>query len=127
MPMIDISFDTYKHLTLLRAREEVTYDDVIRGLLKLPTTLPEVQRAPEKKAWSFKSITLPHGTELRANYKGKTYEAGVVDGVWMQNGQPQTSPSAAANAITGNSVNGWTFWEAKLPDQHRWRALASLR
>ena len=127
MPMIDISFDTYKQLTLLRSSEDVTYDDVIRGLLKLPATSPAKQSEPDKKAWSYKGVTLPHGTDLRANYKGTTHVAKIVDGEWIQNGQAQTSPSAAADAITGNSVNGWTFWEAKFPDQSRWRILKSLR
>jgi hypothetical protein len=126
MPMIDISFDTYKQLTLLRSSEDVSYDDVIRSLLKLPPTAPE-QSKPERKAWSYKGVTLPHGTDLRANYKGATHVAKIVDGEWIQSGEPQTSPSAAANAITGNSVNGWGFWEAKLPDQHRWRTLESFR
>jgi hypothetical protein len=70
---------------------------------------------------------LPHGTELRANYKGITHVAKIGDGEWIQNDQAQTSPSAAADAITGNSVNGWTFWEAKLPGEHRWRLLKSMR
>jgi hypothetical protein len=127
MPMIDISFDTYKQLTLLRSSEDVSYDDVIRDLLKLPPAAPAEQSKPEKKAWSYKNVTLPHGTDLRATYKGTTHVAKIIDGEWIQNEQAQTSPSAAADAITGNSVNGWTFWEAKLPDQHRWRLLKSLR
>lgn len=127
MPTIDISFDAYKQLTLLRASEDVTYDDVIRKLLKLPAASPATVSTPEKKAWSYKAVTLPHGTELRTTYKGTSYVAKIVDGVWMQDGQPQTSPSAAATAITGNGVNGWTFWEAKLPDQSRWRVLDALR
>jgi hypothetical protein len=125
--MIDISFDTYKQLTLLRSSEDVTYDEVIRSLLKIPPVTPAEQSKPEKKAWSYKSITLPHGTDLRATYKGTTHIAKIVDGEWIQNGAAQTSPSAAANAITGNSVNGWDFWEAKLPDHPRWRLLNSLR
>lgn len=70
---------------------------------------------------------MPHGTDLRANYKGATHVAKIVDGEWIQNGHPQSSPSAAANVITGNSVNGWDFWEVKLPDHPRWRVLNSLR
>jgi len=125
--MIDISFDTYKQLTLLRPSEDVSYDDVIRGLLNLPLVAPAELSRPDKKAWSYKSVSLPHGTDLRASYKGATHVAKIVDGEWIQDGAPQTSPSAAANAITGNSVNGWDFWEAKLPDTSRWRVLNSLR
>jgi hypothetical protein len=124
--MIEISFDTYKALTIRRASEATTYDDVIRDLLKLPS-LETAQPQTEMKAWASKGVTLPHGTDLRANYKGTTHVAKIIDGEWMQNGKAQTSPSAASDAITGNSVNGWTFWEARLPGEDRWRLLKSFR
>ena len=37
------------------------------------------------------------------------------------------SPSEAAHVVTGTSVNGWTFWEARLPGESRWRLLKSMR
>lgn len=126
MPMIDISFDTYKELTMRRANETVTYDDVIRELLKLKPKI-HAATAPTKKPWIYKGVTFPHGTELRANYKGAIHTAKIEDGEWIQNGQVRSSPSEAAHAVTGNSVNGWSFWEAKLPGEDRWRVLKSMR
>src|SRR5689334_14084607 len=116
MPMIDVSFDTYKALTMRRATEAVSYDDVIRELLKLPpTSQPAGPPEGGLKVWAYGGASLPHGTALRANYKGTTYIAQIEDGQWIQDGTPQTSPSAAARTISGNSVNGWDFWEARLP------------
>lgn len=128
--MLDISFDTYKHLTMLRSHEDETVDDVIRQLLKLPPATKQQQDAAapvSKKAWVYKNASLPHGTELRATHKGATHLAEIVDGEWMQNGVRQTSPSAAGFAVTGNGVNGWIFWKAKVPGQARWRKLATFR
>ena len=126
--MIDISFDTYKALTMRRVTESVTYDDVIRKLLELPpATQPAQQVSNDAKAWAYKGVSLPDGTALRANYKGATHVAKISNGQWIQNDTPQTSPSAAAYAITGNSVNGWDFWEARLPGEDRWRSLSKFR
>ena len=129
MPMIDITFDTYKALTMRRATEAVSYDDVIRDLLKLPPANPPSARenSENKKAWAYRGANLPHGTALRANYKGTTHIAHIADGEWIQDGSKQTSPSAAAFAITNNSVNGWDFWEARLPGEDRWRLLSMFR
>lgn len=127
MPMVEISFDTYKHLTLRRDNEAVTYDDVIRDLLKLPRIGATASAQPAKKGWSYKGVTFPHGTELRANYKDAVHSARIDDGEWIQGDTPMHSPSEAAHAVTGTSVNGWTFWEARLPGEDRWRLLKSMR
>ena len=127
MPMIEISFDTYKQLTLRRADETVSYDDVIRDLLKLPRISATASTKPLKKAWTNKGVTFPHGTELRANYKGEIHTARIDDGEWMQGETKMNSPSEAAHAVTSTSVNGWTFWEARLPGEDRWRLLKSMR
>jgi hypothetical protein len=51
----------------------------------------------------------------------------VNSGALVLHGQRFDSPSAAAMSITGSAVNGWTFWEYKLPGQDRWQILKSLR
>ena len=35
--------------------------------------------------------------------------------------------NAAARAITGNSVNGWDFWEAKQPGEESFTSLKALQ
>jgi hypothetical protein len=126
MPMIEISFDTYKQLTLRRADETVSYDDVIRDLLKLPR-IGATSTQPAKKGWTYKGVTFPHGTELRAHYKGEAHTARIDEGEWIQGETTMNSPSEAAYTVTGNNVNGWTFWEARLPGENRWRLLKSMR
>ena len=128
MPMIEVSFDTYKELTMRRANEGVTYDDVIRKLMKLPPMgSTQTPQSSGKKSWTYKGVTFPHGTELRANYKGTLHTAKIEDGEWLQDGETRNSPSEAAHAITKTSINGWTFWEARLPGEDRWRILKSMR
>ena len=123
----DISFDIYKQLTLRRADETVTYDDVVRDLLKLPRVGTTASTQPAKKGWTYKSVTFPHGTELRANYKGAIHTARIDDGEWIQGDTTMNSPSEAAHAVTGNSVNGWTFWEARLPGENDWTTIKWMR
>jgi hypothetical protein len=57
------------------------------------------------------------GTELHHSgrlYPDRSITATVVkDGIRLR-GQVFPTPSAAAQEVTGNSVNGWLFWH--LPD-----------
>jgi rubrerythrin len=63
---------------------------------------------------------LTAGTRLEAKYRGQHYEAEVGTGADFYTltaaperdlqGRHFKSLSKAANAITGNSVNGWRFW-----------------
>jgi hypothetical protein len=126
VPSIDVDFDVYKALTNLRATEEVTYNDVIRGLLKLE---PEPRAKPSGRGGAvFKGVSFPDGTQFRVTYKGKTYTAEIRDGKWIgSDGEYRNSPSEAAHAITGTSVNGWRFWHAKRPGDPSWRVLSDFR
>ena len=58
---------------------------------------------------------LEAGMQLVAKHKGDTHTAEVVmlDGkpcFKLSDGATYQSPSSAAKAITGTSVNGWRFW-----------------
>lgn len=54
---------------------------------------------------------LPIGARLSGTHKGSTYEAVVQsDGGLLHNGHFFGSPSGAASAVTGTSVNGWIWW-----------------
>lgn len=133
MATIDVDFDVFKALTMRRSSEEVTENDVLRELLRLPPlglsesrVGPSAQIANEND-WIAKGVRLPPGTEVRATYKGKTYLARVENGALLLNGERFDTPSAAAMSITKNPVNGWTFWEARVPGQTSWRMLKALR
>jgi hypothetical protein len=131
MNTIEIDFDVYKALTLRRASEEVTHNDVLRELLKLgpkngtrstPPSPPQVEGD-----WETKGIRFPAGTEFRASYKGRTILGRVEGAALVVNGQRFDSPSAAAMSITGNAVNGWTFWECRIPGKNSWQMIKSVR
>jgi predicted CopG family antitoxin len=131
MKTIEIDFDVFKALTARRSSEDVTENDVLRELLGLPRKKgASAFPAPETPApddWIAKGVRFPAGTEFRAHYKGQTYLARVAEGALVFNGQSFDNPSPAAMQITGNPVNGWTFWECRLPGQTRWQMLKSLR
>lgn len=127
MESISIDFDVFKALTLRRAAADVTYNDVLRELLNLPPanrshSLP----AGANGDWVAKGISFPEGTQFRARYKGRMYEAEARASALVYAGKRFKSPSAAAIEITGNSVNGWKFWECRRPGELDWTPMFSL-
>jgi hypothetical protein len=129
MYSIDVDFEVYKQLTVRRATERVTYNDVIRELLGLKKA--PVQAAGLNGAsggdWTIKGVRFPSGTVLRAEYKGKDYAATVEGGALVLDGKRFSSPSAAAVSITKAPVNGWVFWKCRFPGQSDWILIKSLR
>lgn len=146
---IEIDFEVFKALTALRQTEADSYNLVIRRLLKLPNhaeekeagmfldyLLAENQKPLKNKgffdrlregAW-FNGVNFPEGTKFRATYKGQTYHATVKGSKWVGlDGAVRSSPSDAANAITGTNVNGWRFWYAQRPDDSEWKRLDKLK
>jgi hypothetical protein len=128
MNTIEIDFDVFKALTVRRPSEAVSYNDVLRELLGLEPTdsAPETPKGSSNGDWVTKGVRIPAGTEFRATYKGKVVVARAEHGALLVNGKSFNSPSAAAVSITGNPVNGWTFWECRLPGGS-WRMLKTLR
>jgi hypothetical protein len=129
MPTIEVDFDVFKALTVRRPSEEVTENDVLRQLLGLPAKRPATAApaSPAPGDWIVKGVRFPSGAEFRATYKGQTYLGRVEGGALLLGGKRYDTPSAAAMSITGNPVNGWTFWEARLPGQAGWRMIKALR
>lgn len=130
MTTINIDFDVFKALTLRRASEDVSYNDVLREVLGLGPKKGSASPAPATPGageWVSKGVRFPGGTEFRATYKGQTALGRVEAGALVVNGKRFESPSAAAVAITGNPVNGWTFWECRFPGKSSWQMLKSLR
>ena len=130
MHAIDVDFEVYKQLTVRRATEQVTHNDVIRELLGLKKGASTSSAGPGTTAvqdWTSKGVRFPVGTAFRAEYKGKQYTATVENGGLVLNGERFLSPSAAAMAITQSPVNGWIFWDCKLPGQSTWKLRKTLR
>ncbi len=131
MTTIEIDFDVFKELTVRRTTESVSYNDVLREVLGLnPMQAPATTLAPERVSaggWTTKGVVIPEGTEFRANHKGKTTIGKVQSGSLIVNGQSFDSSSSAAGSITGTSVNGWIFWECRLPGKMSWQLMKTLR
>lgn len=129
MRTIEVDFDVYKALMLRRPSEDVSENDVLRDLLQLPRKKgPSAAPAgPTPGDWITKGVRFPAGTEFRAHYKGQTYLGRVESGALLLNGKRYDSPSSAAVSITGSAINGWRFWEARLPGEASWKMIESLR
>ncbi len=129
MPTIEVDFDVYKAITARRPSEDVSNNDVLRQLFHLGSrsTVTKGVAHSDPSDWFVKGVRLPVGTEFRATHKGKIYQARVADGALQLDDQSFGSVSAAAVHITGNPVNGWKFWQVRLPGQSGWRALDGLR
>jgi Restriction Enzyme Adenine Methylase Associated/Protein of unknown function (DUF2924) len=130
MPQIDIDFEVFKELTNRRATEDVTCNDVIRVLLKLPRQTKQQSRtaANGNKPWTVSDTSFPAGSEFMVEYKGKIHSGVVKDGkLELSGGHKFTTPSAVAVHVTGTNVNGWRFWRCKLPGQSQYVLVERLR
>lgn len=127
---IDIDFDVFKELTARLPSPDSSYNDVLRDMLDLtnqefkPYSALEMPSA-EPGAWQIKGKVYPAGTQFRAKYKGLEYHGIVRNGALEVNDKHFGSPSAAAGAITGTSVNGWRFWDVRRPGEKGWTLMSS--
>jgi len=130
MHTIEVDFDVFKQLTVRRATESVSYNDVIRELLGLgqgKANAAKETSGPSPEDWVAKGVRFPVGTEFRASYKGQVRTGRIEGGALAVNGQRYDSPSSAAVAVTGSAVNGWRFWECRFPGKSTWQLIESLR
>jgi hypothetical protein len=79
------------------------------------------------RAWIVDGIAFPNGTEFRGSYKGYNYRGKVSNGALILNGKEFLSPSAAAITITRREIDGWLFWDCKLPGMSSWTDIYSLK
>jgi len=140
MPTITLSFDTHKHLNVLRNSETESFEAAIRRLLQLPSFASTETGAAEPtkdvgRPWIAEDGTaIPHGTELQHVYKGTPYSATVEDGKLIYNGEQFDSLSNAAHRVTAanggsavNKPNGWLFWKVLIPETNKWQPVDCLR
>lgn len=142
MMTIEIDFEVYKALTARRGDETVSYNDVLRTVLGLSQPAAGLRRlfglaggrvdiSDSSKSgvtdWFYKGIRFSVGTSLRAKYKGQIHVARIDRGGIIVGGKRFATPSDAARAVTGTSVNGWRFWQCRLPGEAGWRRLDALR
>ncbi len=134
MRQIEIDFDVHKLIENERLSFDEAPNDALRRLLKLAAPKSITQPIePSGRAWSSKGVTLPHGTELKMEYRGTEHRGKIADGAWECGGSRHGGPSPAAAAVaitrdgTRPSLNGWVYWSAKLPGTSRWVPISTMR
>lgn len=143
MKMIEIDFDVHRAIEAERQGFHDTPNAVLRRLLQLGPApaepgegfadAPMAPLAPPERAWIWKGLELPHGTELRLNYAGVEARGQVIGGQLNFAGESYRSPSpAVARAVEtarGDKVqaNGWKHMDARRPGDDRWIPLDELR
>lgn len=130
---IDIDVEVNRWIESKRISFDQTHNDILRAEAGLPLLSPRsaAARTPSNGeaggTWSAKGATLPAGTKLRMSYNGKTFSGAIESGTWLVNGARYVSPSAAASALAGVSLNGWIYWEAQIPGTDKWQPIAKFR
>lgn len=139
LSMIEIDFEIHKLIEAERHGFDEPPYLALRRLLNLPE--PKREAAPAEpqsttgRPWREGPVELPHGTLARMEYdRGRqVYEGQFLDGELVVGGQSFPSLSAAAAALAqtrkgqNTQLNGWLYWQAKLPGESRWRKLDDLR
>lgn len=132
---IEIDFDVHKLIETERRSFTETPNEVLRRLLNLSAPLPvqTVKKGYGNRSWSGEGVTLPHGTMLRMTYNGRQHEGQIADGKWVVDGKTFDSPSGAASgvAVTKSGkhtrLDGWGYWEARVPGDSSWVRISGLR
>jgi negative regulator of replication initiation len=134
---IEIDWDIYKAIEAERRSFSEPSYVALRRLLKLPPSAPASPSSPPDQGspWQAEGAVVPHGTPAKMEYgRGSQVIEGVfLDGKLVVNGQSFSNLSAAADAFavtkhgTKTSLNGWKYWQVKLPGQAEWVLLDNLR
>lgn len=130
---IEIDLDVNRWIESKRVSFAQTHNDILRIEAGLPprtrqSAAAELRQSEESLGdWSAKGVTLPAGTRLRMSYNGKTFQGAIDGGTWLVSGARYVSPSAAATALAGVSLNGWIYWEAELPGSGIWQPISKFR
>jgi hypothetical protein len=91
-----------------------------------PADLLGIPDQPSGPGYWWKNLFLPEGTKLRMSYKGKMFDAQVVDNEIPYNGRC-VSPSEFTFEVTNTSRNAWRDIEVLLPGKSQWESADRLR
>ena len=80
----------------------------------------------DSRGYRWKRVFLPHGTELRMQYKGRYFYA-RVDGDDLSYEGRAISPGSLANTIAGGSRNAWRDLWLKRPGDKEWKLADDCR
>ena len=92
----------------------------------LPPPLPAMPAPPPGRGYVWKSVFLPHGTQLRMKYRGQIHYA-LVDGDRLLFQDRPVSPSELARSIAGSNRNAWRDLWVMLPGGRQWVMADALR
>lgn len=88
---------------------------------------PELsERRAASRAYRWKEVSLPDGTEVRMKYRGEYHHARIDGDTFVARGK-RSSPSQFARAVTNTSRNAWRDLEVKRPHDRAWVLAANLR
>jgi hypothetical protein len=139
MESIEVDWDIHKLIEAERRGFEEPPYVALRRLLSLPSPLGEEAGKAEVSsqgiAWSEDGVTVPHGTAAKMEYLHgrQSYEGRFENGRLMVNGRSFSTLSEAASALavtkdgTKTNLNGWLYWQVRLPGQSRWTFLRDMR
>ena len=130
---MELDQDVARELMRLERLTKKTASELLRDLLEMaPRDTPRSDAAPValNKKTVFRTrdgFELRVGLKLWKRFNEKEWHAEVMeDGIAVAGLKtPFSSLSAAANAITKGSNNGWSWW--KYQDGGKWRPLDRLR
>lgn len=98
---------------------------------------PIIDRTPggRRREWQSEGVAVPHGTPARFVYqRGKqTIEGTFLNGDLVVDGKRYSTLSEAANSIARTRggkqtrLNGWAYWQVRMPGTERWQTMADLR
>ena len=78
-------------------------------------------------SWKVESVVFPDGTKFRGKYKGYFYYGKVRNGTMTLDEKEFVSPCEAALTITRTPIDGWLFWDCKLPEQVSWMNISEFK
>lgn len=81
---------------------------------------------PRPGGYQWKSLFLPHGTELRMSTEAGSFYAQVDGDVILHKGK-SVSPRQFTMAAAGNGRNAWRDVAVRRPGDDRWRIASQLR
>ncbi len=137
---IEIDFDIHKAIEAEREGFEEPPYLALRRLLKLPS-VEKSRPDPVEKAvagsrpWREGTVEIPHGAEARMAYQrgSQAFEGRFLNGRLVVDGKSFETLSGAASALartkdgTIPNLNGWNYWEVKVPGRNDWVPLKLLR
>jgi hypothetical protein len=117
MRTIRISEQTYKEIAK-RGKFGETPNDFLERVFKITKT---------KRKNNRRVLLPPDNTECRFKRNGEYVFGQIKNGKLILPIGSYSAFSTAAKALTGTNLNGWLYWEIKLPKENQWILANSWR